>query len=79
MAEFFRACAFITPMMATAFPDHSPMGQRVHGGQYAPALYQTLWAGMAVNSYLPATVIPPGAVEEGLPIGVQIVGRNSAI
>jgi amidase len=77
--EFFKTYdAFITPMMSTpAFPhDHSPMGQRVLMVDNTPRPYfeQLFWAGMAVNSYLPATVIPTGAVGEGLPIGVQIIG-----
>ena len=77
--EFFKTYdAFITPMMATpAFPhDHGPMGQRVLMVDNTPRPYfeQLFWAGMAVNSYLPATVIPTGAIGEGLPIGVQIIG-----
>ena len=32
------------------------------------------WSGPAINNYLPSTVIPTGAVGEGLPIGVQIMG-----
>ena len=31
---------------------------------------------MAVCSYLPSTVIPTGPNDEGLPIGVQIIGRQ---
>jgi amidase len=77
--EFFKTYdAFITPMMATpAFPhDHGPMGQRTLLVDNTPRPYfeQLFWAGMAVNSYLPATVIPTGAVGEGLPIGVQMIG-----
>jgi amidase len=35
---------------------------------------QVYWAGMAICSYLPATVVPTGAIGEGLPIGIQIMG-----
>ena len=33
-----------------------------------------IWAGPAVLSYLPATVAPVGLTNEGLPVGVQIIG-----
>jgi amidase len=35
---------------------------------------QTFWAGLAGVSYLPGTVIPAGRDDEGLPVGVQIIG-----
>jgi amidase len=33
-----------------------------------------IWAGPAVLSYLPASVAPVGLTNEGLPVGVQIIG-----
>ena len=39
-----------------------------------PYFEQVFWAGIAIASYLPSTVIPTGLTEEGLPIGIQIIG-----
>jgi len=68
----------ITPLMATpAFPhDHRPFGQRTINvdGVDRPYFQQLFWAGLAINSYLPATLIPTGSLGEGLPIGVQLIG-----
>ena len=77
--EFFKNVdVLVTPMMATpAFPhDHRPFGQRTLqvDNEERPYFEQLFWAGMAVNSYLPATVLPTGALGTGLPIGVQIIG-----
>ena len=77
--EFFeRYDALIAPIMATpAFPhDHRPFGQRTLMVDNAerPYFEQVFWAGLAICSYLPATVIPTGPSAAGLPIGVQIIG-----
>ena len=83
--EFFRGengyDVLIAPMMATAaFPhDHGPMGGRTISvdNDTRPYFEQVFWAGLAINSYLPATVIPTGGHPEsggGLPIGVQLIG-----
>ena len=68
----------ITPLMATpAFPhDHRPFGQRTIDvdGVDRPYFQQLFWAGLAINSYLPATLIPTGSLGDGLPIGVQLIG-----
>ena len=32
------------------------------------------WAGLTINSYLPASIAPIGQTPGGLPVGVQIVG-----
>ncbi len=68
----------LAPVMATsAFPhDHGPFGGRtvVVNGNAEPYFNQVFWAGLASVSYLPATVIPTGPDETGLPIGVQIIG-----
>ena len=35
---------------------------------------QLKWAGLVGVAFLPATVVPVGTNEKGLPIGVQVVG-----
>ncbi len=77
--EFFKHWdVLITPMMATAAfkHDHRPMGERTIrvDNVERPYFEQLFWAGLAINAYLPATVIPTGARGEGLPIGVQLIG-----
>ena len=78
--EFFseRFDVVIAPIMATsAFPhDHRPFGERrvTINGAPAPYFDQVFWAGLASVAYLPATVIPTGPDDQGLPIGVQIIG-----
>ena len=68
----------VTPIMATpAFQhDHQPFGQRTVDvdGAARPYFEQLFWAGLAINSYLPATIVPTGTLGGGLPIGVQIIG-----
>jgi amidase len=36
---------------------------------------QSVWAGIALLSGLPATTMPVGRTEDGLPIGMQIIGN----
>jgi len=68
----------VAPIMATsAFPhDHRPFGERrvVVNGAEVSYFDQVFWAGLASVAYLPATVIPTGPDDAGLPIGVQIIG-----
>ena len=56
--------------------DHGPLGERtvMVDNVERPYFEQVFWAGLAICSYLPATVIPTGPNAEGLPIGVQIIG-----
>lgn len=69
----------IAPIMATpAFEhDHRPFSERTisvngHEQEYFTQLF---WAGLAVNAYLPSTVLPTGLeAEHELPIGIQIIG-----
>jgi amidase len=67
----------ICPPAATpAFPhDHSPQDNRklAVDGKEHPYHHQLVWAELATTCGLPATVIPIG-VQEGLPVGVQIIG-----
>ena len=72
--------ALIAPIMATtAFVhNHEPMGKRTItiDGAKRPYFEQVFWAGLAVCCYLPSTVIPTGPNADGLPIGIQIIGRQ---
>jgi amidase len=43
-------------------------------GEQRPYFDVLGWAGLSLNSYLPASVAPVGLTEDGLPVGVQIVG-----
>lgn len=70
--------AVIAPIMATpAFEhDHRRFGERTIDvdGEARAYFEQIFWAGLAIHSYLPSTVFPTGPGEEGLPIGLQIIG-----
>ncbi len=61
-----------------AFPhDHTPdMHARTLSvnGESRPYMDLLAWAGLTLNSYLPASVAPAGLTLDGLPVGVQIVG-----
>jgi amidase len=65
------------PMPTTAFPhDHSPWRTRqldVNGKKVSYS-DQVVWAAIATTNDLPATVLPVGHDENGLPIGAQIIG-----
>lgn len=43
-------------------------------GEKRPYFEVLGWAGLSLNSYLPASVAPAGLTGDGLPVGVQIVG-----
>jgi amidase len=68
----------LCPIMPTpAFPhDHAPAASRriVIDGTEFPYDDQLVWAGMATLPGLPATAMPIGFSETGLPIGVQVIG-----
>jgi amidase len=72
--------ALIAPIMATpAFAhDHREMGERkiMVDDAERPYFEQLFWAGLAVCCYLPSTIIPTGPNKDGLPIGIQIIGRQ---
>ena len=71
--------AVICPVMPTpAYPhDHSPEQEKrridIDGKEFAYS-DQMAWPGIASLPGLPATAIPTGLSQEGLPVGVQIVG-----
>jgi amidase len=57
--------------------DHSsPMGARELDidGKKVPYDDQIAWAGIATSNGLPATTMPIGHDDDGLPIGVQVIG-----
>ena len=65
------------PMPSLAFPhDHTPQRNRQLDidGSKIPYYDQSAWAGIATLNGLPATTMPNGRSESGLPIGVQIIG-----
>jgi amidase len=70
----------ICPQMATAaFPhDHSAqMGRQIAiDGRIHPYFEQLHWSGLITVAHLPSTVFPTGPSVEGLPIGLQAVGRE---
>lgn len=77
--EFFQDFdILLAPIMPTpAFVhDHRPFGERTISvdGREMPYFQQVFWAGLTGVAYLPSTVIPTGLTDDGLPIGVQIVG-----
>ncbi|RPH54847.1 MAG: amidase, partial [Acidobacteria bacterium] len=77
--ELFREFdVVLCPVMpTTAFPhDHSEMSTRRIAIDDKDVSYgdQTMWAGVATVTGLPATAMPIGVSEGGLPIGMQIVG-----
>jgi amidase len=80
--EYFKKFdVLLTPMCFTsAFPhDHNPKNsERMISVNNEPRNYfeQVFWAGLTGVSYLPSTVIPTGLDGQGLPIGIQIVGRE---
>ncbi len=77
--EFFKQYdVMILPISATpAFEhDHRSFGERTLtiNGEARPYFEQVFWAGLAICSYLPGTIVPTGPSADGLPIGVQIIG-----
>ncbi len=78
--EFFqRFDVLLTPVAATAAFPHNRNPNRDErtvnvNGKSAPYAEQLFFAGLASLSYLPATAAPIGLTEEGLPVGLQIIG-----
>jgi len=65
------------PMPTVAFPhDHSPQFARILDvdGAKVPYFVQSVWAGIATLNGMPATTMPIARTENGLPIGMQIIG-----
>ena len=65
-----------TPTVAFAH-DHSSLGTRrlqIDGKDYPYYDVNLVWAELATLPGLPATIVPIARADDGLPIGVQIVG-----
>ncbi|MEW2504783.1 amidase [Amycolatopsis sp. NPDC047767] len=78
-AVFAEYDVVLCPVSPTpAFPhDHSPHQELRHvlvDGAEHPYGDQLVWAGLATLPGLPATVVPTGLDDAGLPVGVQLVG-----
>ena len=79
-AEFFKEYdLLLCPAATTAAFPHSQKGERwermiMVNGKSQPSTTQMFWAGYSCNFYLPSTIAPAGFTNEGLPVGVQIVG-----
>ncbi|MFM2078575.1 MAG: hypothetical protein RJA49_2465 [Actinomycetota bacterium] len=70
----------ITPTVAFPHDQSEPMGMRTLtvNGKEVSYFAQLFWAGLAIASYLPATVAPIGPTASGLPVGVQVIGAEMA-
>jgi amidase len=70
----------LCPAACRAAAPHDEVSQRHErtfavNGQTMPGTNDLFWAGLTGMVYLPSTVAPIGLTREGLPVGVQIVGR----
>jgi amidase len=79
---FFRDYdLMLCPVAVTAAFPHDQKGLRhlrtiVVNNKKVPVVDQIFWAGYAGITLMPAAVAPIGLSKEGLPIGVQIIGRQ---
>ena len=80
-AFFERFDLMLCPAAASAAFPHDHEGERPDrtievNGHRVPTTDQLFWAGYPCAFYLPGAVAPIGLTGEGLPVGVQIVGRR---
>lgn len=79
--QFERFDVILAPINTVPpFPhDHKPMMRRklvCSGGQKAPYLANLQWISLATALKLPATAVPAGPSQTGLPIGAQLIGPH---
>jgi amidase len=77
--DFFKEYdLLLCPVMCTAAYPHDPTPPYERtlmvDGEAIAGNTQLFWAGYSCVAYLPSTVAPIGFTEDGLPVGVQIVG-----
>jgi amidase len=81
-AWFDQFDVLLCPVLTTAAIPHmtAPPWERtlVVNGKPQPWANQLFWAGYGGAFYLPASVAPIGMTAGGLPVGVQIIGRQYA-
>lgn len=83
-AAFFRDWdVLLCPTATTAAFPHMQTGERWErmidvNGRPQPTTTQMFWAGYSGMCFLPSTVAPAGLTQQGLPVGVQIVGPQYA-
>jgi amidase len=67
----------VTPVAAIPHDDR-PLDQRtvVVNGELREYYCQLVWAGVATMPLLPATAVPAGRTESGLPVGFQLIGER---
>ena len=81
-ARFFEDFdLLLCPAAASAACPHDHAGERYQrkiavNGKLVPTTDQLFWAGIASLVGLPATAAPIGLTPRGLPVGVQIIGRQ---
>lgn len=68
----------IQPVAAFPHDIERPYGKRTFEVNGAAAPYRGIlfWAGLATMPHLPAVAIPLGRTADGLPVGVQLIGRK---
>jgi amidase len=71
----------LCPVAVTAAFPHDQVGLRhkrtiVVNNKKVPVVDQIFWAGYAGITLMPASAAPIGQTKEGLPIGVQIIGKQ---
>ena len=66
----------VTPVAAIPHDNERPLDQRtvVVNGEPRDYLCQIVWAGVATMPLLPATAVPVGFTDGGLPVGLQVMG-----
>jgi amidase len=81
-AWFEHFDVLLCPVLTTAAIPHmaAPPWERtlIVNGKPQPWANQLFWAGYGAAFYLPASVAPIGMTAGGLPVGVQIIGRQYA-